>query len=292
MKKKSLLIFFTCLFEFFISNRLKAQIDSTHYRIYDTKTGTKITIDELAEMSKGKDVIFFGEIHNDSIAHVIEYCMLRKLHKNIHRKIVLSLEAISDDYQLILDEYLQGWIDLSDFEHLANTWYPFFHSYLQLLEFAKSNKIPVIAAEVPTRYVKLVTSHGMHALDSLPEKSRKLLPPLPYFIDNGKYYEKYMHGVSGADENSFIAFSLYDATMAYNINRFLTKNKDVSVFHVTGRFHIEENLGTVMQLKRLAKVSYLTISCFYGDIKSINLGKYKNLADVVIITDENVKRTF
>ena len=56
---------------------------------------------------KQADVLFFGELHNDSIAHLLQASLLDSLIKS-YKNVALSLEALSDDYEVILNEYLKG----------------------------------------------------------------------------------------------------------------------------------------------------------------------------------------
>ncbi len=50
---------------------------------------------------------------------------------------------------------------------------------LHLCFFAKENKIPFIATNVPRRYANVVKDNGLPYLDSLSNEAKRYLPPLP-----------------------------------------------------------------------------------------------------------------
>ena len=107
--------------------------------------------------------MFFGELHNDSIAHVPQIALLDSLRNN-YKNIALSLEALSDDKQNILNNYLNDSLSADDFEKDAQVWMPYYHSYKSLIKICKAHGIPVIAANVPNYYVSLVSKNGMNVL--------------------------------------------------------------------------------------------------------------------------------
>ena len=137
-----------------------------HYRIYDTRTKQIITIDKIVTDMANADVLFFGEEHNDSAGHYLENEIFRALHRQYADKIILSMEMFETDGQLVLNEYLAGTIDEARFSRDLRLWNNY-KDYRPMIEYAKQNKIPVIAANPPRRYVSLVTRRGMRALDSL-----------------------------------------------------------------------------------------------------------------------------
>lgn len=275
-------------------NQLFGQNVNQHYKIFDTKNKKEATINEIANAVRNTDVLFFGEIHNDSIAHIIQDSLYRIL-INKYKNIALSLEQLSDDKQDILNDYLNDSLTEEKFEQLAEVWMPSHHSYQPLINIAKQNNLPVIAANAPNRFIELVSEKGMNALDSLDEKSKSLLPPLPYHVIKGIYYDNYVSSIkfhTYVTETAYESFCLYDATMAYNIYKFWESNPSYKILHIVGDFHVENNLGAIEQLQHLSNVRFLTISCFYNDFEKPNWNKYKDFSDFVIVTDPTIKKNF
>ena len=190
---------------------------SIHYKIYDTRLKQIITIDKIVTDMFDADVLFFGEEHNDSAAHYLENKIFRALHALYGDNIVLSMEMFETDGQLVLNEYLGGTIDEARFSRDIRLWNNY-KDYRPMIEYAKQNKIPVIAANPPRRYVSLVTRRGMRSLDSLSKDAKKFLPPLPYDTLSGRYREKFMDIMKGSpgstSQNIYYSQSLWDAGMA------------------------------------------------------------------------------
>lgn len=281
----------TCQFSF-------AQGIEQHFKIYDTKLKKITTVDDIAASMKDADVLFFGEEHDDSAGHYLEAEIFKALHRQYQDKLALSMEMFETDCQLVLDEYLRGYITEDRFMKESRPWGNY-KDYRPAVEFAKNNSLAVIAANPPRRYVNMVSRKGMKSLDSLPKASKKFLPPLPYDTLGGKYYEKFqgfMRGGSPGTANPRIYYSqnLWDAGMSYSIYTFWKKNKDKKIFHMVGKFHCDEQLGTAAQLhNRKTSIRIRNISCFSDDsFANPDWEKFSLLGDFVIITDPKLKRTY
>ena len=270
---------------------------SVHYKIYDTRTKQIVAIDKIVADMADADVLFFGEEHNDSAGHYLENKIFRALHGKYGEKIVLSMEMFETDNQLGLNEYLQGFINEDRFARDVRLWNNY-KDYRPMIEYAKQNKIPVIAANPPRRYVNLVSRRGMRSLDSLSKDAKRFLPPLPYDTLTGSYREKFMdimkESPGGGSPNIYYSQSLWDAGMSYSIYKFLKKNKGKKVFHCVGGFHCEEKLGTAAQLQlRNKKLKILNIASFNDkSFTNPDWEKESYRGDYIIITNPDLKKTF
>lgn len=299
----SIMKLLSAVFIFFLAAAASAQDSiSKHYKIYDTRSKQIVGIEKIVADMAGADVLFFGEEHNDSAGHYLENKIFRELYAKYGSSMALSMEMFETDNQLVLDEYLQGKIDESRLAKDARLWSNY-RDYRPMVEFAKQNKLPVIAANPPRRYVTLVGRRGMQALDSLSKEAKAFLPPLPYDTLTGRYREKFMEIMKGSPggENPKVYYSqtLWDAGMSYSIYRFLKKNKGRKVFHCVGKFHTDEKLGTAAQLlRRNKKLRILNISCFPDAAfnnpgpAAIDWSKLERLGDYVILTNSDLKRTY
>ncbi len=268
-----------------------------HYKIYDTRAKQLISFDKIVTGMTHADVLFFGEEHNDSAGHYLENLIFQSLYKIYGSRLALSLELFETDNQLALNEYLAGKIDESRFSKDVRLWNNY-KDYRPMIEFAKQNQIPVIAANPPRRYVTMVSRRGMRSLDSLSKEAKKFLPPLPYDTLSGRYREKFMDIMKGSpgatSSNIYYSQSLWDAGMSNSINQFLKKNKHNKVFHCVGRFHSDEKLGTAAQLQnRNPKLKILNISCFSdASFNNPDWEKFRSLGDYIIVTNPDLKKTY
>jgi uncharacterized iron-regulated protein len=287
----------TVLILSFTSGFTQNSIDK-HFKIYDTRTKQLTTVEAIAAACKDVNVLFFGEEHNDSAGHYLESEIFKALHGLYPGQVALSLEMFETDCQLILDEYLAGHISEERFTKESRIWSNY-KDYKPAVEFAKQSKLSVIAANPPRRYVNMVSRKGMQALDSLPRASKVYLPPLPYDTASGRYREKFMEFMRGGSPGTgnariFYSQNLWDAGMANSIYNYWKKNKDQKIFHLVGRFHSDEKLGTLAQLQNRKKsLKILNISCF-SDISFADPDwtKFNHLGDFVILTDPSLKKTY
>lgn len=269
-----------------------------HYKIYDTHTKQLTTVDKIAAACADANVIFFGEEHNDSAGHYMEASIFKALYGQYRNKLALSMEMFETDCQLVVDEYLAGFISEDRFIKEARAWSNY-KDYKPVVEFAKQNKLIVIAANPPRRYVNMVGRKGMQSLDSLSKAAKRFLPRLPYDTATGAYREKFMEFMKGGSPGTnnskiFYSQSLWDAGMANSIYQYWRKHKDVKIFHMVGRFHCDEKLGTAAQLQnKNSKLKILNISSFSdSSFAKPDWDKFSNLGDYIILTDPELKKTF
>lgn len=270
---------------------------SKYYKIYDTKSRQQISTTRIVDDMNHADVLFFGEEHNDSAGHYLENKIFRELHARYGSQLALSLEMFETDNQQPLNDYLAGFIDEARLAKDARLWSNY-KDYRPMVDYAKQNKLAVVAANAPRRYVSLVGKKGMAVLDSLDKGAKALLPPLPYDTLSGRYREKFydvMKGSPGGDNPKvYYSQSLWDAGMSYSIYHYLKKNKGQKVFHCVGKFHVEERLGTAAQLQmKNRKLKILVISMVSDDnFNNPDWSVLEKLGEYVILTDPKLKKTF
>lgn len=289
------LLYFLCFFVY--SQQLSAQEDwKKHMKIFDVRNGKEAGISDLVSAMKDMDVLFFGEEHDDSIAHQAQAVLYRHL-LEAYTDVTLSLEMFEWDAQLVMDEYLADHITEVKLREEGRAWRNY-DDYVYMVNLAKSHGQRVVAANVPTRYANMVSRKGLYALKGLPKESKKYLPSLPIFTDQPLYEKKFNEAMGGHGHgmgpNIFHAQLLRDATMAESIFDTWRKNKKTKILHLNGRFHSDEYLGTVAAMRRLRKrMEILTISCFSSeDFEAPEWDEHSGLGDFVILTDPSVSKSF
>lgn len=225
------------------------------YTVFQSSTGKEVAWETMTANLAANDVVFFGEQHDDSLTHVLQLQLLESLHSVIGGKLVLSMEMFESDGQMVLDEYLKGLITEDKLIKDARAWPKYATDYKPSVEFAKANKLKVIAANAPRRYVSMVSKGGLSALNSLSKPAKTYLAPLPIDTLTGRYREKFadiMGGAAHLSSGIYGAQSTWDATMAHFIHTAL-KEKGTKVIHYCGQFHSDEKLGTMAQLAMRSK---------------------------------------
>ncbi|AQV02973.2 ChaN family lipoprotein [Desulfococcus multivorans] len=270
-----------------------------HFRVYDG-VGAPATLEDIVSAAAAADVVFIGEEHDDPAAHFLESNLLERLFEACRsggpsgreRPVLLSLEMFEADVQTVVDEYLADLITERHFLKAARPWPGYPTDYRPLIEFARSNGIPVVAANAPSRYVNRVARLGRSALDPLFPASRAWLPPLPYGEASAAYREKFRnfweetqvgnvpHGpaipappmdapseaaasaeIEERFERLLAAQSLWDAGMAFHLSEALARHPGALALHVNGKFHSQSGLGIPEHLREYRKdVSIVTVT--------------------------------
>ena len=278
-----------------------AQTNEANYRVYDAK-GNPSSLDKILEAIGQTDVVFLGENHDDATAHAIQLQIFKAVIEKYgkERKVALSLEMFERDVQIVVNEYLNNLISESHFLLSSRPWNNYKQDYRPLVEIAKEQKLTVIAANAPRRYINMVSRGGRDVLNSLTPEAKKWLAPLPYNQPSETYANKFKALMGGTPESNMginkimDSQSLWDATMSYSISQFLKENKKSLVVHLNGSFHTENRLGTAEQLlKYRPKAKILVVTMRYEeDFTKFDKTKHENLGDFVILTDTKVPRSF
>lgn len=258
-----------CTFFLLILGLFSYAQETKSYKIYNSATKKIITVDELIKALDKTDVVFYGEEHNDSVGHLLEATILKKLAETHPQKIALSMEMFETDCQQVLNEYLAGLIREKNFMTDARSW-PNYTDYRPMVELAKSSHFPVIAANAPGRYTNMVSRGGLNALNQLDKTGKSYLPPLPIDTATGAYLKKFEDIMGGHSAMGgmqiYQAQNLWDATMGWSIASFLKLHPGFMVFQINGGFHSEEKLGAAAQFQKyLPQASVKNIAAFASE---------------------------
>ena len=273
----------------FFSLTISAQ--DTFPRIYESNTWNPIGFEEIEEKFKSVDVILIGEEHDDKVGHSEKLKLIRFLSER--QNFIISMEMFERDGQVVLNEYLAGLIDEKLFQSDCKLWNNY-EDYKPIVLFAKENKIPILAANAPRRYVRILSRNGLEEMYKFPSASRKFFAPI-YTVERYRqesYENKIFGSIAGHTseklgmKNMILAQNLWDATMTDSILKTIEK-KRTKVIHINGRFHSDEYMGVTHRLKEFG-LRVLTISMFvHRSLESPNQTQLKKYADIIYITGAN-----
>ena len=289
----------------------KPIIGEQHYRVY-RGDGRPATFDELLNAAGAATVTFLGESHDDPTGHYLEDQVLRRAHRP---DLALSFEMFETDVQYVLDEYLAGLISEDHLISSGRAWKNYKSDYRSLVEFAKEHKMPVLAANAPRRYVNRVSRLGAASLSELSVEARRFLPPLPYAKASPEYAERFdrimeearkeqeKRAAESGDKQpprvqdrtkSLEAQSLWDASMAFSIAGFLTRNPGMRVVHLNGSFHTASKLGIADHLVRYRPGTSIMVVTMLSDksFPEFDTEKMRGQGDFIIVTDPKLPRSF
>ncbi len=242
------------------------------------------------------DVVFFGELHDNPIAHWLELELTKDLFSEKDGNLILAAEMFETDNQLIIDEYFNDIIKESSFESEARLWKNYSTDYKPLLSFAKKNNLRFVASNVPRRYAAAVSSEGFDALLKVSDEAKKYLAPLPVEYDPELPCYKDMLtmniGPKGPNPENFPkAQAIKDATMANSIVKY--RRDGQMVIHYNGSYHSDRYQGILWYLNKyspVTKVATIT-TVLQDDIDRMN-NESRNQADFVIVIPSSMTRTY
>ena len=282
---KSLKILLVLLF---IAGTSYAQKNAYIIYKYD---GTEVTYEQMLRTLARQKVVLFGELHNNAIAHWLQYEVTADLHKK--RDLILGAEMFEADNQKPLSDYVRGRINYKELDSLARLWSNTRTDYLPLAKFAKTNKLDFIATNIPRRYARMVHRKGFDVLETLTPQEKSWMAPLPMpFDSNLPTYQSIikMMGDHGSPK-LVMAQACKDATMAH----FIAKNyKEGALFiHYNGAFHSDYYEGILWYLqKEISGNRFATISTVeQEDIYTLE-EKHLDKADYIICVDKDVTKTY
>ncbi len=281
---------FSILLIFFLLPTCVSAQEKPAYVLYNAK-GKKIGYEKMIRTLTEKDIVLFGEYHNNPIAHWLQLEVTTSLKQN--RELVMGAEMFEQDNQDVLDRYLQGKIKAKELDSLARLWKNYPTDYAPLVNFARDNQIAFAASNIPRRYASMVARGGFEALDTLSAKEKTWIAPLPVAYDaelpGYKKMMEMMGGHSGA--NLPKAQAIKDATMAYFILQYY---KTGSLFiHFNGSYHSDNYEGILWYLKNQRPgLKYATITTVsQKDVNRLLAGNIGR-ADFIICVPENMTTTY
>jgi uncharacterized iron-regulated protein len=264
--------------------------DGQPYQLFD-KSGKKTTYKKLVKKAASAEVVLFGEHHNNSLVHWLQLELTKDLAKK--KQLVLGAEMLEADNQKQLDQYLKGEINQKQLDSTARLWNNYNTDYKPLVDFAKDNKLPFIATNIPRRYASMVFKKGIESLNTLTVEEKSWIAPLPIAYDASLPGYAGMMKMMGDHANPDMpkAQAIKDATMAHFILKNVQSN---SLFiHYNGTYHSDNFEGIYWYLKNEnPDISIVTIATVEQKEGSKLDKEHLMKADFILVVDEDVTKTY
>ena len=286
--------YYLALLFFGFSISLAAQ-DKPAYKVFNPD-GKKADYEDILKGALGSDFVFFGELHDNPVAHWLELEITKNLFSAKSKNLVLAAEMFETDNQILIDEYFEGIIKESSFETEIRKWTNYATDYKPLLSFAKENGLKFIASNIPRRYASTVSSGGFEALERVSAEGKKFIAPLPIEYDPELPCYKDMLEMSGgpmghASTNLPKAQAIKDATMAYSITRNWQKGQ--VVIHYNGSYHSDRHMGIIWYVKKVyPEARIVTVSTVQQDDINKLSDEFKGIADFIIVIPSSMTKTY
>ena len=235
----------------------------------DATSGKELTAAQLAQKLCKYDVVFFGEYHDQGEIHKAELELLQALHKIKGEQLALSMEMFEADNQTKLDSFLAGSLSEEEFLATSRPWPNYKTDYAPLVNFAKENNLPVVAANVP-RFLAAHVAKNNASTAGIEAQYQGWLPKHTY-APEGAYKDKFYAQMNSPEAPMklpparlvavYAAQCLKDDKMAESIAAFSDVHKKMQLLHINGCFHSDGHLGTAQKLEALRpqlKVAVIT----------------------------------
>lgn len=233
-------------------------------RVYNTRERAFADLEVmLADLAKA-DVVFVGEQHDDANTHRLEAAILDGLRRR-GVTVTVSLEMFERDVQGSLNSYLSDGISEAELLKSSRPWPRYASDYRPLVEMAKAQGWPVIAANVPRRMASSVAKTGLAALDTLTPTERSWVAA-DLKCPTDAYYDRFAatmseHDGDGARKTSpdeqrrtieryYFSQCVKDETMAESIAGGFEQFNRKLVVHFNGAFHSDFGQGTADRVRR------------------------------------------
>jgi uncharacterized iron-regulated protein len=237
-------------------------------RVFDTRLkGFSDFEAMLADLARA-DAVFVGEQHDDPNTHRLELAIVEGLTRR-GVPVVVAMEMFERDVQPSLDQYTAGTVTEERFLKDSRPWPRYATDYRPLVEYAKANKLAVVASNVPRRVASEVGKAGLSAIESL-GADRRLAASDLQCPTTGSYYDRFIEAMgahAGATSNFYFAQCVKDETMGESVARaWHQTTRRITVVHFDGAFHSDFGEGAAdaarrrMPGRRIAVVSILPVA--------------------------------
>lgn len=292
-------------------------------RVYDSRKKKWIDFETLVQRANGVDLVFVGEQHDNTPGHVMELALMEGIARRRAAgggPVTLSLEMFERDAQEPLTAYLNGTRDEASFLAASRPWPNYVPDYRPLIELARTQKWPVIAANIPRPLASMVSRSGLQAFDTLSAdvRAKQVAADISCPDDRyGKLFKAWFgeamnsagHGapqagpsvsedsvkklaVSAAatSQRYYEAQCVKDETMGESVARALTdgrsRGKGALVVHMNGSFHTDYTLGTADRALRRSKgATHMVIAILpTPDLVTVDAKSMRKKADYLVFT--------
>ena len=209
--------------------------------------GQEVTLTQLMADAERSDLIMIGEVHDNKGHHEIQLAVIRSLWAK-KLPLAIGVEMMQTDSQKDLNDWTDGKISERDFLTVfADNWTYHWQLYRDIFIFARDNKIPMVALNIPKEVAKKVSRGGYKSLTAEEMKnlpagtSCDLNNPHTAFLKKS-FQEVFKHVTNGRVFDYFCeAQTLRNSGMAMNIGQYAKKHPERKIIALAGIWHSVRN---------------------------------------------------
>ncbi|MDH5544752.1 MAG: ChaN family lipoprotein [Gammaproteobacteria bacterium] len=232
----------------------------------DTKSEEVIEAKKVLGKAEGAKVVLLGEDHENAEHHRWQLGMISQIYSR-RQNIALGFEMFPREVQPILDDWVAG--EISEDQFLSQVkWHEIWNYdsdlYMPIFHFARMNRIPMFALNIPREVVSMIGDKGWAELSpKMRESIGEPAPPTSEFKEMMQqvFMQHMPHGQAQEGEapeidqdklSNFMYGQLaWDRAMAGSIKSILESDKFDSVVAIMGAGHIIPTTAVPYQLSAL-----------------------------------------
>lgn len=248
--------------------------------------------DAAAELAAA-DVVVLGEQHGVAAVHRLHLELLRHLHAR-RPDLTIAMEMFDRDVQNHLLAYLAGLTAEAEFLAAARPWRGYATDYRPVVEFAKEQRLVVLAANAPHALAVSASRQGVASVLGDPHVARQTEAPEDEYWDAFVDSMRAHVGVDGdaAMQRHYAAQCLKDDTMAETVvdhlRAQLARGRRPLVVLIVGQFHSDHRRGAVARIvQRMPELDVRTVSAeAVADLDAGLYGASRSVADYVVVVEQ------
>ncbi len=221
-------------------------------------------VSDLIDRIANRKIIYVGEVHDVFAHHAVQLDIVKGIYRK-NRKTAIGMEMFQGPFQDVLDSFIAGRISEKDFLNKSEyfkRWGLDYNLYKPILDFARTENLPVIALNLQREIVKKVSANG---IGSLSDEEKKDIPEEMDFSDK-EYKERLkeifrMHEKSGIKNFDYFcqAQILWDETMSQSVYEFIQKNSEYQIVVLAGQGHLRFGSGIPKRTYRRNGFEYAVV---------------------------------
>jgi uncharacterized iron-regulated protein len=222
---------------------------------------TTLSLERLAAQLATKRVVFVGESHDRYDHHLNQLEIIRRLHQ-LDPSLAIGVEYFQQHFQPQVDDYIAGRTTEQEFLRATEYyqgWGYDYRLYAPIFRFAREQRIPVRALNVPSDLASAVAKVGIAGLSG---QQRAYLPREIGPADEAyrgrlrKAFEAHKATKPDAFDHFVEAQQVWDEGMAESAAAFLVGNPSRRIVILAGSGHVAYGDGIPKRLERRTNATY------------------------------------
>lgn len=283
-------------------------IKDSLYGLYEPVVGIRpqkvMKLDDIIDNISNNKIIYIGEIHGNYEEHRVQLDIIKGLYykydkydknggkydynSSKSRKLVIGMEMFQIPFQKSLNDYISG--NITEKEFLKQTeyfkrWGYDYNLYREIINFAKTKNIPIIALNQRSEIISNVSREGLDILDKLTDNEKKDINvymnissiselKLLSILYDDNYRDRLKETFDQHDielkrlgrnfelknfDYFYQSQILMDETMARSIDEFMRQNPDYQMVVLAGVGHLTYGSGVPKRVYQLNAKDYVIL---------------------------------